>query len=127
MAWESRGNQRYFYRSKRVGDRVVKEYVGPGLAGSHFEALHEVRQAQKAVEREAIQADMDAVALLEAAFNPLDEFATAVAETALLAAGYHRPKRGPWRKRRATAESASQTDPADPPGLGGETGGAEGV
>jgi hypothetical protein len=124
MAWETRGNQRYYYRSKRVGDRVVKQYVGPGRTGSVIAALHEIRQAQKAVEREALQADMDEVALLEAAFNPLDEFATAVAETALFAAGYHRPKRGPWRKRRVPVESVCQTDPADPPGPGGETGGA---
>jgi hypothetical protein len=122
MAWENRGNQRYYYRSKRIGSRVVKEYVGLGWAGNHLEALNEVRQAQKAVEREAIQADMDEVALLEAAFKPLDEFATAVAESALFAAGYHRPKRGPWRKRRVPVDSDSQTDPADPPGPGGETG-----
>jgi hypothetical protein len=120
MAWENRGKQRYFYRSKRVGDRVVKEYVGLGEAGSLIEAMREERKARKAGEREAIQEEMDEVAFLEAAFKPLDEFATAVAESALLAAGYHRPKRGPWRKRRVPA----QIDPADLPGPGRETGGA---
>ena len=30
MAWESRGNRRYFYHSAKVDGRVVKDYVGTG-------------------------------------------------------------------------------------------------
>ena len=35
MAWEERGNQRYYYRSRRVNGRVVKEQVDdtPALTG----------------------------------------------------------------------------------------------
>ena len=28
MAWEERNGNRYFYRKRRVGDRVISEYVG---------------------------------------------------------------------------------------------------
>ena len=31
MGWEYRGGNRYFYNARRVGRRVVKEYVGGGL------------------------------------------------------------------------------------------------
>ena len=34
MGWEKRGNGLYYYRKKRMGQRVVSEYMGTGLFGS---------------------------------------------------------------------------------------------
>ena len=33
MGWETRGNNTYYYRKRRVGPSVVSEYAGSGKAG----------------------------------------------------------------------------------------------
>lgn len=33
MGWEQRKNGRFYYRSKRIGSRVVKQYIGGGASG----------------------------------------------------------------------------------------------
>jgi hypothetical protein len=98
MAWERRGNAPY-YTAERVGGRVVKQYVGTGPAAELAAELDAVRQQERseAAEREARERDQ--MAALEAVLTPLNELADALGTAALVAAGYHRPKRGPWRRR----------------------------
>ena len=31
MPWEKRSNNRYYYRRRKVGGRVIAEYVGSGV------------------------------------------------------------------------------------------------
>lgn len=86
IGWEVRAGRWYYYRGRRDGGPVAKEHVGAGPA-----------------------ADLSA---LDTAPAPLDALADAVARAALLAAGYHRPNRGPWRKRRARPDQEPR-DPAE--------------
>ena len=96
MAWDKRGNQRYFYRSRRVGRRVVRDYFGRGPLGelaAHL--MGELRLARKCHARR--------VARLDRADDPFHQFHTQldrVVAAHLLASGYYRHDRGPWRKRR---------------------------
>ena len=45
MAWERRKPGRYFYRSRRVGGRVVKDYFGQGAIGQMAADLAEEARA----------------------------------------------------------------------------------
>lgn len=100
MAWEQRGDRTYFYRSVRVGTRVIKEYAGGGLAGilaDEFDAeQREARQQAEARRRQqrARWADLDREAAA------LGMFADVLSTAALVEAGYHRHDRGEWRRRR---------------------------
>jgi hypothetical protein len=111
MGWEQRGGRWYYYTAERVGGRVVKQYVGTGRVAELAAELDAETREQRADEGEsdrAARSDLDALA---AALAPLNELADAVAAAALLAAGYHRHHRGPWRKRRVQAESGPITRP----------------
>jgi hypothetical protein len=121
MAWERRGSRYYLYRAERVGGRVRKEYVGLGQTAGFRNRMNEVIRADRAEERSKFAAVVDEFAALEGIIAPLDDFARSVAEAAILAAGYHRPKRGPWRKRRGQVDQDREARPADSPGPGGET------
>jgi hypothetical protein len=101
MSWEARKGRRYYYRAFRQQGRLVKQYVGSGsdavAVAEQDVALRAEQAARRQAEQERRQLDLalsDQVASLAAE-------AGALMEAALLAAGYHRPQRKPWRKRRS--------------------------
>ena len=101
MAWEQRGNGTYYYTAERVGGRVVKRYVGTGRVAELAAQLDAITR-----QRDALQADQqrqvrDEMGALDEALAPLNELADLLTRAALVAAGFHRHHRGPWRKRRA--------------------------
>jgi hypothetical protein len=101
MAWESRRNRRYHYRSHRVDGRIVKEYFGAGLAGkvaADEDATRRQRQQRGVAARLAEQ--QREAELLEA-FEELDATTDTLARAVLATAGYHQHHRGEWRRRRA--------------------------
>ena len=98
MAWEQRRSQFYFYRVCRVNGRVVRKYLGRGPAAVAAAEGMAARRAKRATEYERRQADLVLVNQLLTLGTSVD---AAVSE-ALQAAGYHRPNRKSWRKRRAT-------------------------
>src|SRR5215210_2118434 len=102
MAWETRGTHRYYYRSRKIGGRVVKEYIGGGLVGVLAEREDETRRRKQEAERVALQGDRDAFEAAAAAHEAFTWATDALMSTALLAAGYHRHDRGHWRKRHAS-------------------------
>jgi hypothetical protein len=101
MAWEQRGDRTYYYRSRKIGGRVVKEYVGGGLAGVLAERADNAQRRKRAAACAALRKEQDAVAAAETVHDELDGAADALLTAMLLAAGYHRHDRGHWRKRRA--------------------------
>jgi hypothetical protein len=80
---------------------VIKEYLGRGdravAAADEDAARRAVRAARRQAEQERRRLDL---ALGERLVGIGTE-ANALVEAALLAAGYHRPQRKPWRKRRS--------------------------
>ena len=105
MSWEQRGSQRYYYRSRKIAGRVVKEYVGGGLAGMLAAREDETHRRKQEAERVASQRDRDAFEAAAAAHEAFTWATDALMSTALLAAGYHRHDRGHWRKRHASKAS----------------------
>jgi len=97
MAWETgpRG-QRYYTRSRRIGGRVVREYVGGGVLGelaAAEDAERRARLGRDRAERERMEEDD---ALVEGFCDTTD----AIVRAACLAAGYV-DHRGEWRSPRA--------------------------
>jgi hypothetical protein len=95
MARDSRG---YYSRSRRDGQRVVREYVGGGLLAELAEiadqAIREERIQQRAQQR--VERDIDAA--LDDQVNAFCRVAEALARLALFEAGYRQHDRGRWRR-----------------------------
>jgi hypothetical protein len=97
MGWE-RGQ--YYTRSRKVNGRVVREYVGGGMAGALAAELDALDREQRDPDREAMQVLQEKWTASDAALDELDASADRLAHAALLIAGYRRHKRGEWRKKR---------------------------
>ena len=99
MAWERRTRgTRYYTRSKKIGGRVVREYVGCGPVGALAATLDAEERAE--VQQKA-RAWIESCSRLEAAAAVTDQFSGAaemLARGALLLAGFRQHHRGEWRR-----------------------------
>ena len=95
MAWK-RG---YYYRNKRVGKKIVTEYVGAGYAALLAEQMTERVKQEAEHKRQAWQAIKDEQQRLDAMVNDFGRLANALADAVCLIAGQHQHKRQ-WRKKR---------------------------
>jgi hypothetical protein len=106
MAWEQRGNHRYYYRGVCQDGRVKKIYCGGGFAG--LAALdadirrREERQAQLLAWL-TFRRRLDEIETLS---RQLQERCDLLAQAILLASGFHRLNRFPWCRWHAAWRAA---------------------
>lgn len=100
MAWEQRGRSRYYTRSRRIGGRVRREYVGTG-PWAELAAIED--RTERAERRRLVRARNGLLAKLDVARDLLrgfDERVSLLFRATLLAQGFHQHARGLWRRRR---------------------------
>jgi hypothetical protein len=101
MAWERRQwGTAYYTRSRKVGGRVVREYVGAGPAGEMAAEMDALERERRETERAAWRAEKDELEALDAPLAELNDLADLLAHAALTAAGFRQHHRGEWRRRR---------------------------
>jgi len=101
MAWEQRANSggRYYYRVRRDGDNVTKEYFGCGAAAKQA-AAEDLRIRQRRQQDYAHWLQMSAQ--LDDASDPGQQLAFAaglLTHATLLVCGFYRDKNYHWRRR----------------------------
>jgi hypothetical protein len=106
MAWETRRGRRYYYQSRRVNGRVVKEYVGGGKLGEIAAWFDQQERDERDVRAERDRAARDEDEALRRQVEDFDREVAAVVAAALVLAGYHRADRKRWRKRRGEGQGA---------------------
>jgi len=97
MAWERRKAGLYYYRSRRVGRRVVKEYVGSGPGAVLVAELDVAERAEREAKRQAKAEELERLRAPAEPLGQLSDRLEGVVIEALEAAGYHR-HRGEWRR-----------------------------
>jgi hypothetical protein len=95
MGWESRGNNKYYYRKKRVGGHVHSIYKGDATMG---------QASERADQRKRLKGIEDKIKLCEymkfdQRINEVNDNLDLIVNSMLLISGYHIHK-GAWRKKR---------------------------
>jgi len=102
MGWETRARGgRYYTRSKKIGGRVVREYLGTGRVAELTAQMDAVERQEREQAQVAAKAERDTDRAQEAALIDYCKAIDAIADEALLAAGYHKHN-GQWRRKRGT-------------------------
>ena len=57
MGWERRGSKRYYYQKRRIGDRVVSDYIGAGPVAELVALADENERQRREDERQQWQAE----------------------------------------------------------------------
>jgi hypothetical protein len=97
MAWVK---GRYYTRSRKVGGRVVREYVGAGPAAQLAARRDAIERERRERGRAAWRAKRAELEALDAPLDELNDLADLLARAALAAAGFRQHNRGEWRRRR---------------------------
>ncbi len=99
MAWETRGNGRYYYRKVRDGAHVRSEYLGAGMLAEAHAAIDEIDRHSAAAGRAAWAVTVQAERAIDEAADEAADVAEALTAAVLIAAGYHTHRRQ-WRRQR---------------------------
>ena len=99
MGWKTIKVQRYYYKSEREGGRVKTTYFGAGESGLLISLLELEDRAEREAELEEKRAEREASDAEDRAVSSWFDDVQAVADAALIAAGYHKHK-GQWRRKR---------------------------
>ena len=104
MIWKFRKGRAYAYRSIRIGGRSTTSYVaGSGMSAEAATAMRRREAKRRAKRAAALATWLTERRELEEAERSVEEVDSAYGElaaAAMRAAGYHKPGRGRWRKRR---------------------------
>ena len=97
MAWEKGG--RYYYRKKRIGRRVISEYVGSGWLATLSSMSDQETRRQTAEEYAAFMAEVKAERDLTRQIAAAERETMALVKAVILASGYYK-HHGQWRRRK---------------------------
>jgi hypothetical protein len=107
VGWVTRGGRRYYYRSYRHEGRTKRQYLGSGPQAEQAAAAVAKAWADRADEAKRLAQDgrsyKEAVVPLELFCRLTDKLVVA----ALADQGYHRHRRGEWRRRRGHGKDGS--------------------
>lgn len=102
MGLERRGNGLYFYRKRRIGNRVISEYCGAGTLANCFYILDQQRQEEEWTEKETKKRSFEAEKQIEDELDSEIESVFGCVKTIedalFLINGYHVHSRQ-WRRK----------------------------
>jgi hypothetical protein len=97
MSWETRGNNRYYYRRRKVNGRVESEYIGAGGVAELLAAGDDLARQRRQLEAAEWRAIVEADRRQSDELAEVEDLVTAATAAVLIANGYHTHKRQ-WRK-----------------------------
>ena len=99
MGWKTINGRRYYYRSERDGGRVKSTYFGAGEVGTLMAQMVAFERLDRLAERERLREERQESDAEATAVSEWFDGVQAVADAAMIAAGFHKHK-GQWPRKR---------------------------
>ncbi len=105
----------YWYRSRRIGDRVTRQYIGRGARCEGLARLEALQRKEKAEQRRAQREERGRLEALDGEVKEFCVWVTAIKRLVLQSYGYRQHARGQWRKQRMIQKIETDEDDLGPP------------
>jgi wobble nucleotide-excising tRNase len=99
MAFEARRKKNYYYRKKRVGSRVVSEYVGKGEFADYLAKFDKYNRLKQRIEAQKTREMREKLEEIDREIDEIGEINRNLVDMLFLINGYYEHKRQ-WRKKR---------------------------
>lgn len=99
MAWEERGNNKYYYRKKKIDGRVISEYVGRGVRAQKIALIDLTMRKDRKEERRNIRQQKEKFCLFNNQVIQMSSLVNQMVGGFLIISGFHKHK-GQWRRKR---------------------------
>ena len=99
MGWEERNGREYYYQKRRIGGRVVSEYVGAGWLADAAATLDEIARLERKEARQAIASEKARALDMDRELDQVGDLIRTFTRADLLLGGYRQHK-GQWRRKR---------------------------
>ena len=99
MAWEVRGQRRYYYRTRRVDGTVKRVYLGAGDIAERAAAKDAATRTKRATDQAELAALQARLAGTDQLSADVQHGVDSLTEATLLSLGFHQ-HRGQWREYR---------------------------
>jgi hypothetical protein len=97
MAVELRNGNAYYYRKKRIGNRVTSEYVGKGEFAFLCSFLDQTERKERKCEADKLKNYLGNVAEVDGDLSELETSIKSLVEKTLLGKGFYKTKSRQWR------------------------------
>jgi hypothetical protein len=108
MGWKTINGRRYYYKSRRVGDRVVTDYYGGGETAALIAEMERIDRERRDDARLTRRVRQQRARDLDAALDALVAEARSEADALIEAAGFYLHRRQ-WRRRRRSGHTTGPT------------------
>lgn len=99
MAFENRNGRTYYYRKKRIGNRVISEYVGGGEVADLIAGLDELKREQKQFETQIEREMRKESEEIDQDLTEIESKINLIIEGFLISKGFYKSKSREWRKQ----------------------------
>ncbi len=97
MSFENRNRNRYYYRKRRDGNRVISEYVGKGELAFLIAQMDEIERQEKETKAAKQRNNRETLEEIDRELSGFEEKTKLLLEAVLIEKGFYRTKSREWR------------------------------
>jgi len=97
MAFENRSGNRYYYRKRRDGNRVISEYVGKGEIAFLIAQMDKIERQEKETEATKQRNNKEKLQKIDRELSTFEQKTKSLLEAVLIERGFYRTKSREWR------------------------------
>lgn len=100
MAWEKRGDNRYYYQKEWINGKCVSTYIGTGEVANLIGQLERGRRIEKHIETARETQNREKLAEIDRDLDEFEQKTKELVDSFLISRGFYKTKSREWRLKK---------------------------